>query len=243
MNRKELQLIQWENNKISSLEPVECSKCLLKILTAVFELYGNRTATNETVMEYAVISIMENFSHLALDEISEAFKMWSKNEIEGSEPYGGEFNLLVINRILSDYDKHRKTQRKELFSKIHAEKSEIEKEIELKSKIQKFNENIKQIIQDILKKAQRYEDVQDWMFRRCEREGFISLTREEKFEIFQRAVEEEKQELRQELYFSKDKTRVKEIRQILESENGSERSKVIAGKIAIFENKEKILNL
>lgn len=72
---------------------------------------------------------------------------------------------------------------------------------------------------------------------------FVGSSRlEKKIEIKKRAVEIEKQELRQELYFCKDKTRVKEIRTILESETGTERAKIIAGQIAVFENKEKLLN-
>lgn len=243
MSEKELQIIQWENNKISSLNPVQCAKKLLMTLTAIFELYGNRNVVNGTVLDFAVKSIMQDFGHLAIDEISEAFKLWSLNKIEGSEPYGGEFNLLVINRILSDYDKYRKKDRKELFNKIHTEKMEMEKEEQIKTGAQKYSENIKEIIQEIIRKAQRYDDIHNWIFPRCEREGFLKLTLEEKIEIKARAIEEEKNELRQEMYFCKDKTRVKEIKQILESETGTERAKVIAGQMAVWENREKLLKI
>lgn len=225
------------------MEPGRCNELLIKTLTVILELYGNRNATNEIILEYAITSIKENFSHFAIDEIPEAFNLWSKNVINGSEPYGGEFNLLVINRILSDYDKYRKKDRKELFNKIHTEKTEMEKQEQIKTGAQKYSENIKEIIQEIIRKAQRYDDIHNWIFPRCEKEGFLSLTLEEKIEIKARAIEEEKQELRQEMYFCKDKTRVKEIKTILESENGTERAKVIAGQMAVWENREKLLKI
>lgn len=243
MSGKELQLIQWENNRIADLDPVLCAKKLLMTLTAIFELYGNRNTVNETVLDFAIKSIMQDFSHFAIDEIPEAFNLWSRNKIKGSEPYGGEFNLLVINRILADYDIYRKTDRKQLFDKIKTEKLEMERQEQIKSNLQMHNENVIKSMKEILRKAKRYEDVQVWMFSNCEKLGLLNLTLEEKQEIFKRAIEDEKQELRAEMYFCKDKSRVNSIKQILQSENGSERAKVIAGKIAVFENREKILNL
>lgn len=210
-------------------------------LSALFELYGNRNAINETVLDYAVKSIMQDFSHISIEEIPEAFNLWSKNIIGGSEPYGGEFNLLVINRILSDYDKYRKTQRSELFDKIKTEREKRENEEKEMRDKNKFYSNIEEEIKQPIRKAKKWQEIPGWIFKSAEKRGFIKLTISEKNEILIRAIEEEYRELREELYFCKDRGRVKKIDEILKSGSGTDRSKIIAGKMAIWENRDKIL--
>lgn len=41
----------------------------------------------------------------------------------------------------------------------------MRKEEQVKTGLQKYNENIKEVIQEILRKANRYEDVHGWMFK------------------------------------------------------------------------------
>jgi hypothetical protein len=237
LNQREIQLIEWENNKISDLDLNVVYETLPQTVAVILELYGNRTVNNP-INEAVIRSIITDFSFLAIEELPEAFRLWSQRKFEGSEPYGGEFNLHNINLILTDYCKYRKTERGNLFDKIKTEKENMAKEEDKYKNMREFNENIKQIIMELVNKARSHKDIQSWIYKRAEKEGLFDLTIEEMNEILERAIELTKADLRAEIEVCRytDKNRVKDLQHILDDQvKLKDHAKITAGKIAVWE--------
>lgn len=218
---------------------------VLETLTVLISLYGDRQGISQLMLEEMAIEIIDNWSFLGIEDFKIAFRMWSKGEIGdgGSELYGGDWNLLVLNRMLIAYNRHRKKILHEIYSLEHETEKVKNDNLERKNNQEKFENEFASELKKYLNKANSYIDIPGWVYMICEKKGIITLSIEQKNEIFQRAIEEEMQELRAEMYFQKDKARVKKIKDILQSEKGTERAKIIAGQIAVFENKDKLLKL
>jgi hypothetical protein len=216
---------------------------VLGALTVLISLYGDRQGISQLMLEEMAIEIIDNWSFLGIEDIKIAFRMWAKGEIGdgGSELYGGDWNLLVLNRMLYAYNLHRKKILHEIYSQEQETEKDKKNDIERKNNQEKFDLEFISELKIYLTGAKSYIDIPGWVYMICDKKGIITLTIDQKKEIFQRAIKEEKQELRAEMYFQKDKFRIKKIKDILQSEYGTERAKVIAGQIAVFENKEKIL--
>ena len=234
----ELRLIEWDNNKISGLDINEVFPKLTSTVHSILELYGNRNLVKDVIIEQLVIMIINDYPFLAIEELPEAFRLWSQRKFEGSEPYGGEFNLHNINLILTDYCKYRKIERGNLFDKIKTEKENMAKEQDKYKNMREFNENIKEIIMESVNKARSHKEIQSWIYKRAEKEGLIDLTIEEMNEILERAIELTKADLRAEIEVCRytDKNRVKDLQHILDDKvKLKDYSKVTARQIAVWE--------
>lgn len=244
MSERELILLEWENNQISSIIPVLCAKKLVVTLSAIFELYGKRNTTNETILDFAVKFIMKDFNFLAIEEIEEAFRLWAQNKFEGAEPYAGEFNLLTLNRILSDYCKYRKTDRRNLFDKIKIEKLELEKEKSKEMERTKFEENTIEIIQEQLRKVKTYDKVPVWIYAKATEMGLIQLNATEYTRIISEARIEAVKEVQSEMNNCINRNdRIDLKNRLVDQDYMEGRAKIIARKIAVWENREKLLKI
>lgn len=243
LTQEEINLLNNKKHAIESLPREIRNDKISYMLEHCFTMYGQRKDVDAAMLSLSVLSVIENFAFLSVNEIKEAFKEYSLGKIKGIEPYGGEFTVLTLNRILTGFVEKRFG----LLKSINEKKNEVDKmiEYEIKSKIEadKFEAEFIQDVKNYLNRAKTYSDIPGHLYKQLDKRNMIDIPLEAKKEIFQRAVEIEKEELRKEMYFAKEKSRVQTIKDILKSDKGTDRAKVIAGQIALFENRDKIIGL
>ena len=76
----------------------------------IAKAYGVRNKANPYTTQACVKLVLNNFSHLSLKDIEEAFRLKSigKIQVYGAEAYGGELNVDMFGKTLAAYDEARK---------------------------------------------------------------------------------------------------------------------------------------
>jgi hypothetical protein len=224
----------WDNYH-NSIAKTQASK--YEILNAAMQImakYG-RNKTSEIIAEFIVQEIQQNWSHFAIDDLNVAFLMWSKGEIgDKSADYYGEWNVLIFNRILSAYEIHRRKVINELAGQIKKD-DEMQKE---KERLERecFEKNYTEEVKKILSLAQSWRDIPVWVYESLTARKMLELENSEKAAIMEKANELYFEELEQERRTTADRGRYKEISNMLENLIPGHRAKMIAKRIAVFEN-------
>ncbi len=105
----------------------------------------------------------------------------------------------------------------------------------------KFDEEFEEELINTLTNAISWNDIPVWLFEACKRKGLLNISQSEQDGYDTQAIEIERQELESELKSTIVKYRKLEIKFILNDFKGTLRSKVIAKKIALFENRNQFI--
>lgn len=163
-NDIEQKAIKGYYNSISNLNEKDFKNKVLAIILEKVKsfggTFGNNLAERDFILKACLNSIKENFMHYGIEDIDAAFNMWSLGKLgdKATEMYGGVFNVLILNRILNEYEKHR---RDIINSFINEQKRDSLQKLE-KYKERKGKEKIKSISdEDIIKEIKKYENYFD----------------------------------------------------------------------------------
>ena len=118
----------------------------------------------------------------------------------------------------------------------------IDQEMQEKERIERecFEKNYSEEVKKILSLAQSWRDIPLWVYEALTAREQLIIDNDEKAEILERAKEYYVAELEYERKTTADRNRYKQISHMLENLIPGNRAKMIAKRMAVYENKEKI---
>lgn len=228
----------WRN-PIKKLPEDEQDSVIHKTITYLANVYGNRVKITPILLKKCILDIKKNFSHYGKMEFTEAFRLWSLGEIgdKSTEMYGGEFNALILNRILKQYENYRRDivnkSLRELEKQKNQEKERAERERH-KEEIDKIPKE--QIISDI-NKYDNWENIPHYLCKIAFKKKLIKLTKSEIEEYKKQAKQKHKEEIEIE------RNKISSVNDLLkinkEMQEPEVRERIIATKICVFDKLHK----
>jgi hypothetical protein len=205
------------------------------MIKEVAKSYGSRTVTPENVIVECINIFLDKFSHLGLEEIKEAYRLWSIGQlnIKGSaEMYGGEFNAAQFGKIMAAYVEYRMTILGAYLNAREIEKREKEKAEVMERRKERNLETFRYDFDTADFKD--YTEVPGWWFDVARKQGLIKIDKKTALEIFEKAQRIAAIQLEKE---NGEETNIfkKVMGEALEQKKQA-RAKVIAGQIAVFEH-------
>lgn len=162
---------------------------LLIEIPKIAKEYGTRFDISQNVLVESVRLIKSKFSDLSVNEIREAYRQFSINEIEakGAETYGGEFNVTQLGKILSAYKKARRKKMfvvQNLMSQMREEGAKLEKG---RLSRENFDKEFPKMMAEELPKMETWREIPSWWYEATIRLGILDFTKIEADETFQEA--------------------------------------------------------
>lgn len=181
----------YYQNQIRNMEPALADALVMGAINDVCRNYGARANTKETTDEMVDL-VLTKFSHLAPEEILEAFRQKAAGEfkVKGAEAYGGVFNAELIGKVLTGYNEKRK---EELSAYLKAKnKAEYIRDREAKKEAAKkqYDLEFPQLIEKARQEINHYSEIPVHWYDTCQRLGWINFTDEIKKEYWDKAKEE-----------------------------------------------------
>jgi hypothetical protein len=146
------------------------------MIKEVAKSYGSRTVTPENVIVECINIFLDKFSHLGLEEIKEAYRLWSIGQlnIKGSaEMYGGEFNAAQFGKIMAAYVEYRMTILGAYLNAREIEKREKEKAEVMERRKERNLETFRYDFDTADFKD--YTEVPGWWFDVARKQGLIKI--------------------------------------------------------------------
>ena len=89
--------------------------------------YGAREQVSQELLNECLDLTVEQFGHLAVVEIVQAYRLWAAGRFKALEMYGGQFNAAQYGRVLSGYCEYRHSINQAIAGQVNAEKAELER--------------------------------------------------------------------------------------------------------------------
>lgn len=183
------QVAAWRQSPIRSMDQLRAKGMLIIEIPQIAREYGTRYDLPENVLTECIFLVTEKFSHLAIEEIREAYRQYASGEIQakGAEMYGGEFSASQLGKILTAYTEKRQTT---LAAIIRAQSEEAEKQaaIERDAKLRaEFDATFRDRLIAASETAKSWQDIPAFWFWACYNRGWLKITVSEAEAILQRA--------------------------------------------------------
>lgn len=143
------------------------------------------------VLQDCIKLVTRKFSYLAINEIKEAYSLWSSGRIKGLEMFRGEFNQKQFGSILTSYTQYRAPVVEKLNDYIDAMKIAEEET----QKASNFEKEFPSIVIEYMKRIEKWNDVPDFWCHAFRRRGWLTITKEEGDDMYQKALKEADLEL------------------------------------------------
>ncbi len=219
---------------------IELDIILLKFIQAIAKKYGGRIKISEEIQDECLEILTSEFKHLGIEEIQDAFRLYAlqKFDIRGGEMYAGQFNALILSRVLTGYESYRKKILEEYLKSKSDREYQEKQEQKRQQEIIEFNNNFDTILNKILQKAETWEDIPVWLYQSCYDRGLINFCDGEAQSIFEEAKLIAKKAIKKEKKLATDRNEFKRLDRILknEDEDYELKAKIIARKISVFRN-------
>lgn len=142
------------------MDPKSALGQLLVTIPMVAKDYGGRKVLADSMVEEAADFVLEKFSHLAAEEIREAYRRKAAGELDiQAEMWGGEFSVDQLGQVLTAYNEKRK---KEMAAYLVAIE-EARQEEARKAKAERLRENFEgeflRALEEAKTKCKGWEDV------------------------------------------------------------------------------------
>ncbi len=147
--------------------------------------YGQRRELPENVIEECIELTIYRFQDLGLKEVREAFRAAASGELDVTLELYGNFNAATLGRVLQSYRLSRRDIIHEIYQKMEERNRAIEATKESKRKA--FDTGFQQHIRDRRDKINSWRDIPAYWYDAATRLGLLSLTPEEKREIWEQA--------------------------------------------------------
>lgn len=206
-------------------------------VSRVCAAYGAKTITRDVLVE-CVESLDKNCASLGLEEIREAYRLYSLGKIEAPncEMYGGVLTARAFNGVIGAYMSYRAAAYVQVRKLEHERRHEAAKKAKEEARKADFLKEFEQAVNVLAKKPGiTWRDVPEYWYNILKPAGLLPGLAECAGEIYQEAKELFLQEKSDDL---KSASLIKsiEIRRILDDaeavENGA---KVVARKLAVFQ--------
>lgn len=163
---------------------------LLQVLPTLAATYGARQEVDTMIYDAAVEFVLENFGHLAVDEIPEAYKLNAIGKLnDKAEMYGGKFSLDQLGKILGAYDEYRKKYIGHYLYELESIR-EFEQQVEKEyGKRTRFMKIFAQQVEAGKANFKTWEEVPEYWYNELLNQGKIKLTKQEGQDYFARAKE------------------------------------------------------
>ena len=172
--------------KIRTLPPNHQDDRLTSCLQYVFRLIGLKKLPNETDTVVLKEFILTEWSHVTIEEIAMAFRMYAKQELDDCPESFQNFNTVYFSRIMQSYIRFRVKEFK-LHNALNPARPK-EKEATDEEKLEKKKEYCKNCLIESYKKSEPIFNGA-WMFKSLEKIGVIKLTSDQKDGVLKRAQE------------------------------------------------------
>ena len=197
--------------------------------------FGETSDVKKAVINGCINSVISNFSHYGIDDINNASELWSLGEIgnKATEMYSGLFNVMILNRILKEYESHRKVIVNNYIKSQESEYEAAEKKWKKYGKQQIAKISDEDII-NIIKKYDNFMDIPWYSCTLAFSRKLIELSEEEikDYKVRAKAISESqvKSENNNDLALGLIGKSEKEL-----GKNILDREKVVAVKLSVFE--------
>lgn len=126
--------------------------------------------------------IKKHWSHYGIEEIEFAFELWSLGKIgdRSTELYGGEFNCLILNRVLSAYEVYRRNELNDYLSDVRDAEFKREQKIKMDEAKNNLNKITDAEIRAEVEKYTSYDQIPKWLVDVVVNRKLIKITDEEK---------------------------------------------------------------
>ena len=232
-------VIDGYHNQVKNLSEVEQSGKTMVAIIYVSKTYGARVTVGQEVLDECVNIFLDNFCDLGINEITEAYRMWSmgKLTIQGSaEMYGGEFNAAQFAKIMAGYVEYRKQITSAYIDAREVEKYENQKKEAMKIRMQK---NMQQFLEEFSNKSfADWTKIPGWWYDVAKERGLINIEKKRAFEIWEQAKKIA------DIQIAKENNETDIFKRVLGEalkKKTQERAKVIAGQIAVFEYRQNVM--
>jgi hypothetical protein len=101
---------------------------IASVVKFVAPRYGARQEVDGALVAECVAIARDQFGHLGLREIRQAYRLWAGGRFKALEMYGGQFNVTQFGRVLSAYDRYRRSITMELARQQYLERREAEQQ-------------------------------------------------------------------------------------------------------------------
>lgn len=175
------------------------------VVSYLTEKYGGRKSLDKFTIKTIVEDLILDWSHFGIDEISLAFRMWAKGELNvtGAEIYGGEINTLPFNRILKAFQIERNKILKEYTEFMNKREFEAEQAAKRAEEMAKIDKMFDHEIKHEVEKCETYDKIPKWVLDQIAKRKMLrvspviqSETKERAKQIVQAECESEASDLK-----------------------------------------------
>lgn len=237
-------VVKGRQNPIRSLEVTkEMIGELNLAISEIAKIHGTTREIDKSILKACSKLVLNHFKSLSIPELSHAYELANAGKIEVETKVYGSFSIASFGEVLRAYKKYRNkiiaTYEKEDEQRKRTERKAREKRKEEQVLISNIPELIKEY-------RRRYRD-EGWEevvllgfpFKVVEEKGYLTLSEEEKKEIFERAKVEAANQLRLKIKFHGPlelKKTAKASLEQLEEKGTCNLAVQIARKIAVYEH-------
>lgn len=226
---------RFHENQIRHMDKEDARRAIQASVSVTATNYGAREPLAPQFIEIVKL-IFEKFSHLAPEEILEAFRQKAAGEfkVKGAEAYGGVFNAELIGKVLTGYNDKRK---EELSAYLKAKnKAEYIRDREAKKEAAKkqYDLEFPALIEKARNEINHYSEIPVHWYDTCQRLGWINFTDEVKKEYWDKA----KDEVERLKHLEIEQAEIRTLREQIENEYSKgfdAKRKNIAVKMLIFD--------
>lgn len=234
----EVALLGYHQN-IRDLPEEEAAIKVTALVKQIAKKYGARESIEKSVLSECVNLILQKFNLLGLNEIIEAYRLWTIGDIKvrGGEMYGGVFHAGQIGRVLAAYAESRALiVGRYLTIKYEADKKRRREE-EKAAKRAKYEEEFPSYLANWT--GQSWQDVPYHWYNTCMKRNMIQFAPGEAQKIFEKAKQLAKLEIQTE---TEEEGNIYKKATLQNNANCSikDRAKVIARKMTVY---QKVLDI
>ena len=133
---------------------------LLVMIPMVAKDYGGRKIISDTTVEEAADFVLEKFSHLAAEEIREAYRRKAAGELDiQAEMWGGEFSVDQLGQVLTAYNEKRKREMAAYLVAIEEARQEETRKAKAERLRENFEADFLRALEEAKTKCKGWEDI------------------------------------------------------------------------------------
>lgn len=210
---------------------------IMAAISMLAKNYGARADIDPEVTKEAVRLVMTQFSHLGVDELKDAYRLWAAGQLslgKEAEMYGGQFNAGQLGKVLGAYCDHRKkiiSAYTNLLEQEREEKAEEARVARMKSEyMDRFWDNIQRFCES----GKGWQDVPAYWYQTLIKVGYLNPTRQEIKQLTEDAAGLAEMELKAEIEEETNPFKRVNLERLFQAGGIEARAMVIYEKLAVY---------
>ena len=210
---------------------------IMAAISLLAKNYGARADIEPEMVKEAVRLVMTQFSHLGVDELKDAYRLWASGQIDagkGSEMYAGQFSAGQLGKVLGAYCEHRKKIIAAYTNLLDQEREEQEEEARVARMKSQYMSRFRENISRFCESGKGWQDVPAHWYQMLTKLGDLNPTEAEIKQLTEDAAELAEMELRAEIEEEANPFKRVNLERIFQAGGIEARAMVIYEKMAVF---------